>query len=173
MQGNWSVKPFALHLLEEHWNGKTVEQLARETGITAERIEIRLEVATAYLQWLSEIGGTGELLSEEAQSPEKRDWKPERRAASAEKEHLIRALRHGINRACYSWSPVDPNPPICTCGHADIWHLQKVGPCVHHEVWNYCGCDHFQQLRVQAPLSTTICPLSMEVTALPSGARQK
>ncbi len=64
MQGDWSAKPFAVQLLEEHRNGKAVEQLARETGIPSERIEMRLNAATAYLQRLSENGGTGALLSQ-------------------------------------------------------------------------------------------------------------
>jgi hypothetical protein len=64
MQGDWSAKPLAVHLLEEHRNGKTVEQLASETGIPSERIEMRLNAAKPYLQRLSGIGGTGALLSE-------------------------------------------------------------------------------------------------------------
>ena len=63
MQRDGSVKPFALQLLEEYRNGKTVEQLVRETHIPSERIEMRLRAATAYLQRLSEGGGTGTLLS--------------------------------------------------------------------------------------------------------------
>ena len=69
MQGCWSAKPFAVQLLEEHRNGKTVEQLVLETGIPAERIEMRLSAATAYLQRLSERGGTGALLSRERNTP--------------------------------------------------------------------------------------------------------
>ncbi len=46
------LKPFALQLLEEHRNGKTVEQLSRETGIPADRIEMRLKAAVAYLERL-------------------------------------------------------------------------------------------------------------------------
>ncbi len=61
MQGSWW--PFAVYLLEEHRNGKTVEQLVRETGIPSGRIEMRLNAAAAYLQRLSESGGTGTLLS--------------------------------------------------------------------------------------------------------------
>jgi hypothetical protein len=61
MQGSWW--PFAVYLLEEHRNGKTVEQLVHETGIPSERIEMRLNAAAAYLQRLSENGRTGTLLS--------------------------------------------------------------------------------------------------------------
>jgi hypothetical protein len=57
MRGDWWEEPFALQLLEQHRRGKTIEQLARETGIPAERIEMRLNAATAYLQRLSESGG--------------------------------------------------------------------------------------------------------------------
>ena len=64
MRGDWSAMPFALQLLEEHWNGKTVEQLSREKDIPPERIEIRLRAATDYLQRLSESEGTGTTLSE-------------------------------------------------------------------------------------------------------------
>jgi hypothetical protein len=62
MRGDWSPRPFALQLLEQHWNGKTVEQLSCETGIPSERIEMRLRAAMAYLQRLPEDGGTCTLL---------------------------------------------------------------------------------------------------------------
>ena len=62
MESDRSARPFALQLLEEYRNGKTIEQLVRETGIPSERIEIRLRAATAYLQRLSEAGGTCTLL---------------------------------------------------------------------------------------------------------------
>ena len=62
MESDRSARPFALQLLEEYRNGKTIEQLARETRIPPERIEMRLRAATAYLQRLSESGGTGTLL---------------------------------------------------------------------------------------------------------------
>jgi hypothetical protein len=65
MRGDWQAIPFALQLLEQHWNGKTVEQLSRETGIPSDRIKMRLNAADLYLQWLSESGGTGTTLSEE------------------------------------------------------------------------------------------------------------
>ena len=45
-------KPFAVLLLEECRKGKSVEQLSRETGIPAERIEMRLIAAAAYLERL-------------------------------------------------------------------------------------------------------------------------
>lgn len=64
MRGNWPAIPFALQLLEQHWNGKTVEQLSRETGIPSDRVEMRLNAAEVYLQRLSESGGTGPTLSE-------------------------------------------------------------------------------------------------------------
>ena len=63
MRGDWSPRPFALQLLEQHWSGKSVEQLSREAGIPSERIEMRLRAAMAYLQRLPEDGGTGTLLS--------------------------------------------------------------------------------------------------------------
>ena len=44
------VKAFAVQLLEEHLAGKTVEQLSQETGIPAERIQMRLEAAVEYLR---------------------------------------------------------------------------------------------------------------------------
>jgi hypothetical protein len=59
MQGNWSAKPFAIQLLEQHQKGKTVEQLSRDTGIPADRIEMRLNVATAYVQRVMGICTTG------------------------------------------------------------------------------------------------------------------
>ena len=62
MRGDWPAIPFALQLLEEHLDGKTVEQLSREMGIPPERIEMRLRAATFYLQRLSESGRTGTLL---------------------------------------------------------------------------------------------------------------
>ena len=61
MQGDWSARPFAIQLLEQHQNGKTVEQLSRETGIPVDRVEMRLNAATACVQRLSESGGTGDL----------------------------------------------------------------------------------------------------------------
>ena len=64
MRGDWPAMPSALQLLEQHWNGKTVEQLPRETGIPTDRVEMRLNAAEVYLQWLSESGGTGTMLSE-------------------------------------------------------------------------------------------------------------
>ena len=63
MESDSPAKPLALQLLEQHRNGKTVEQLSREMGIPTERIEIRLKAATAYLRRLSERRGTGTLLS--------------------------------------------------------------------------------------------------------------
>ena len=59
-----SAKPFAIQLLEQYRKGKTVEQLSRDTGIPSERIEMRLNVATAYVRRLSESGNTGVLLSQ-------------------------------------------------------------------------------------------------------------
>ncbi len=56
MRGDWPAKPFALQLLEQHWQGKSVEQLSRETEIPPERIEMRLKAAMAYLQLPSEGG---------------------------------------------------------------------------------------------------------------------
>ncbi len=64
MRGDWPAIPLALQLLEQHWTGKTVEQLSLETGIPPERIEMRLHAAEVYLQRLSESGGTGTTLSE-------------------------------------------------------------------------------------------------------------
>ena len=43
------LKPFALELLRQHLNGKTVEQLSRETGIPPKRIEMRLEAALLFV----------------------------------------------------------------------------------------------------------------------------
>ena len=63
MRGDWPAIPFALQLLEEHLDGKTVEQLSRELGIPSQRIEIRLNAATAYLLRLSVRRGTSTLLS--------------------------------------------------------------------------------------------------------------
>ena len=63
MERDRSEKPFALQLLEEYQNGKTIEQLARETSIPSERIEMRLNAATAYLRRLTKRGGPGTLLS--------------------------------------------------------------------------------------------------------------
>ena len=63
MRGDWPAIPFALQLLEEHLDGKTVEQLSRELGIPSERIEIRLNAATAYLLRLSVRGGASTLPS--------------------------------------------------------------------------------------------------------------
>jgi hypothetical protein len=45
-----AVEPFALSLLRQHQSGKTVEALSVETGIPAERIEMRLKAAAAYLR---------------------------------------------------------------------------------------------------------------------------
>jgi hypothetical protein len=50
-------EPYALYLLKEYQRGKTVEGLSRETGITAERIEMRLKAAAAYIRehpWIAE-----------------------------------------------------------------------------------------------------------------------
>ena len=44
------VEPFALSLLKACQGGKTVEGLSRETGISAERIEMRLKAAAAYVR---------------------------------------------------------------------------------------------------------------------------
>ena len=44
------VEPFALSLLKEYQRGKTVEALSRETGIAAERIEMRLKAAAAHIR---------------------------------------------------------------------------------------------------------------------------
>jgi len=70
MQGDWSAKPFALQLLEQHRNGKTVKELARETGIPSKRIEMRLKAATAYLLRLCRNGGTGVLPNRQCNTPE-------------------------------------------------------------------------------------------------------
>ncbi len=70
MQGCWSAEPFALQLFEEHRNGKSVKQLARETGIPADRVKVRLKAATAYLLMLCRNGGTGALLSQKCNTPE-------------------------------------------------------------------------------------------------------
>jgi hypothetical protein len=64
MRGDWSVQPFAIQLLEQHQKGKTVEELSRDTGIPAERIEIRLNAATAYMRRLTVSGGTGAVLGQ-------------------------------------------------------------------------------------------------------------
>jgi hypothetical protein len=50
MRQDRHAAPFALELLEEHRHGKTVEELSRETGIPADRIEMRLRAAAAFLQ---------------------------------------------------------------------------------------------------------------------------
>ena len=50
MSADPAVEPFALGLLKEYRRGKTVEALSREMGIPAERIEMRLKVAAAYLR---------------------------------------------------------------------------------------------------------------------------
>ena len=63
IQRNGSARPVALQLLEEYLNGKTVEQLSGEMGVPSERIEIRLNAATAYLLRLSARGGTSTTLS--------------------------------------------------------------------------------------------------------------
>jgi hypothetical protein len=70
MQGDWSAKPFAIQLLEQHQNGKTAEQLSRDTGIPVDRVEMRLNAASAYVRWLSESGGTSALLSQKRNTPE-------------------------------------------------------------------------------------------------------
>jgi hypothetical protein len=49
MRGNRQVKPFAVELLKEYRNGKSVEELSHETGIPAERIDIRLRAAAEFL----------------------------------------------------------------------------------------------------------------------------
>ncbi len=56
MKQDRRARPFALELLEEHRNGKSVEELSRETGIPAERIEMRLRAAAAFLKRTSEGG---------------------------------------------------------------------------------------------------------------------
>ena len=50
MREDRRLKPFALQLLEEHRNGKSVEELSRETGIPAERIGMRLSAAADFLE---------------------------------------------------------------------------------------------------------------------------
>jgi hypothetical protein len=50
MSADPPVEPFALSLLKEYQSGKTVEALSREMGIPAERIEMRLKAAAAYLR---------------------------------------------------------------------------------------------------------------------------
>ena len=56
MRQDRHATPFALELLKEHRNGKSVEELSRETGIPAERIEMRLAAATAFLKRTTEGG---------------------------------------------------------------------------------------------------------------------
>jgi hypothetical protein len=56
MRQDRHATPFALELLKEHRNGKSVEELSRETGIPAERIEMRLAAAAAFLKRTSEGG---------------------------------------------------------------------------------------------------------------------
>ena len=53
MEADPSAEPFAMHLLEEYQQGKSVEALSRETGIPVERIKMRLRAATAYLKRVS------------------------------------------------------------------------------------------------------------------------
>lgn len=55
MTADPAVEPFALRLLKDYRRGKTVEALSREMGIPAERIEMRLRVATAYLRECPQI----------------------------------------------------------------------------------------------------------------------
>jgi len=43
------LRPFAVQLLDEYLNGKSLEQLSRETGIPAARILMRLKAAFLYL----------------------------------------------------------------------------------------------------------------------------
>jgi hypothetical protein len=50
MREDQQLQPFALELLEEHRNGKSVEELSRETGIPAERIGMRLSAAVDFLE---------------------------------------------------------------------------------------------------------------------------
>jgi len=59
MRGDWQPRPFAIQLLEQHMNGETVEQLARDTGMPVERIEMRLRAATAHVLRLLGICGVG------------------------------------------------------------------------------------------------------------------
>jgi hypothetical protein len=54
MRQDRHAAPFAVELLEEHRNGKSVEELSRETGIPAERIEMRLRAAATFLKRTSE-----------------------------------------------------------------------------------------------------------------------
>ena len=61
---------------------------------------------------------------------------------------------------------------ICNCMHADKWHLQKIGPCTHQSKGDFCGCDHFQILRVQAPVARTLPALPMKKTALTPWSHQ-
>jgi hypothetical protein len=59
MRGTRRVTPFAVQLLEEHRDGKSVEELSSETGIPAERIEMRLNAAADYLRRGAETDRTG------------------------------------------------------------------------------------------------------------------
>ena len=54
MKQDRHATPFAVELLEEHRNGKSVEELSRETGIPADRIEMRLKAAATFLKRNSE-----------------------------------------------------------------------------------------------------------------------
>ncbi len=56
MKHDRDATPFAVKLLEEHRSGKSVEELSRETGIPAERIEMRLRAAATFLKRTSEGG---------------------------------------------------------------------------------------------------------------------
>ena len=50
MSTNGRVTPLAVELLEAYRNGKSVEELSSETGIPADRIEVRLRAAAAFLR---------------------------------------------------------------------------------------------------------------------------
>lgn len=65
MRGDGPAMPFALQLLKQHWNGATVEQLSRETGIPPDRVEVRLKAAEGYLQRLSGSRDSGTASGEE------------------------------------------------------------------------------------------------------------
>lgn len=56
MREDWQPKPFAIQLLEQHQNGKSVEELSRDTGIPVERIEMRLKAAKAHLLRVLGVG---------------------------------------------------------------------------------------------------------------------
>jgi len=50
MSMNRRVAPLAVELLEAYRNGKSVEELSNETGIPADRIEVRLRAAAVFLR---------------------------------------------------------------------------------------------------------------------------